>query len=279
MLDGTHSIPTRSLAAPGGRRTPLLAGLCLCLAVLAGCGTRGTPAPVTDLTQQPDAPAVSSAGTYVVKPKDSLFRIAREHGVDVATLARLNNLSDPGQLRVGQVLRLSDAAPGTAAAPTVPTAPPAPATPAPAAPEATPEPVRPVPPSEPTQVARASDAGLISWGWPASGKIIQGFNVNTKGIDIAGEPGDAVIAAAAGEVMYAGNGVRGLGNLVLLGHSNGFITAYAHNSKLLVKTGQQIKKGEKVAEIGQTDTTSPRLHFEIRRRGTPVNPLAYLPQR
>jgi len=109
--------------------------------------------------------------------------------------------------------------------------------------------------------------------------VIQGFSSNTKGVDIGGNVGDPVIAAASGKVMYAGNGVRGLGNLVLIGHSNSFITAYAHNEKLLVKTGQEVKKGDRIALMGQTDTTSPRLHFEIRRSGTPVNPLAYLPER
>ena len=115
-----------------------------------------------------------------------------------------------------------------------------------------------------TAAARAADANLISWGWPANGKIIQGFNNNTKGIDIEGTPGDPVVAAADGTVMYAGNGVRGLGNLVLLGHSDGFITAYAHNQQLLVKTGDTVKKGARIALLGQTDTTSPRL-YRIRR--------------
>jgi len=132
---------------------------------------------------------------------------------------------------------------------------------------------------EPVSTARANEASLISWGWPASGKIIQGFDAHTKGIDIEGNTGHTVHAAADGKLMYAGNGVRGLGNLILLGHSDGFITAYAHNQSLAVKTGDQIKKGARIASIGQTDTTSPRLHFEIRRRGTPVNPLSYLPVR
>src|SRR5699024_482 len=112
-----------------------------------------------------------------------------------------------------------------------------------------------------------------------SGKIIQSFNSSTKGIDLEGAEGDPVKAAADGKVMYAGNGVRGLGNLILLGHSDGFITAYAHNQELLVKTGEQIKKGATIAKVGQTDTSSPRLHFEVRRRGTPVDPLSYLPAR
>ena len=116
-------------------------------------------------------------------------------------------------------------------------------------------------------------------GWPATGQITQGFNNNTKGIDIAGNLGDPVIAAADGKVMYSGNGVRGLGNLIIVNHQNGFITAYAHNRALLVKTGQDVKRGAKIAEIGQSDATSPRLHFEIRRQGTPVDPMQYLPAR
>jgi lipoprotein NlpD len=228
--------------------------------VLAGCASRTSRAPVTDMSGGSVAPA--TGGTYIVRPGDTLYKIAQANNIDVITLTRLNNISDPSQLRVGQVLRLD----GAGAAPAAPGV-------------AKPAPITPVTPIEPAATARASDAATINWGWPASGKIIQSFNANTKGIDIAGAIGEPVHAAADGKVMYAGNGVRGLGNLILLGHSDGFITAYAHNQTLLVKTGQQIKKGAKIAAIGQTDTTSPRLHFEVRRRGTPVNPLSYLPVR
>src|SRR5690606_20317871 len=234
------------------------------LAILAGCGSRGPKAPVTDMSAT-SAPAPT--GTYVVRAGDTLYKIAQQHGMDVRQLVQLNKITDPSQLRIGQVLRLDESTP-MPEQPPVAVAPTPPATPA-----------QPVTPPPAATAARASDANLISWGWPASGKIIQGFNNNTKGIDIEGAPGDPVIAAADGKVMYAGNGVRGLGNLVLLGHSNGFITAYAHNQELLVKTGQEVKKGSRIASLGQTDTTSPRLHFEIRRRGTPVNPLSYLPPR
>lgn len=235
------------------------------LVVLAGCSSRGTRAPVTDMSvSSPHQPA---SGTYVVRAGDTLYKIAQAHGMDVATLVRLNNISDPTQLRIGQVLRLSGSEP-------LPQQPPAVA-----AAEPSVAPVKPITPPAPATPARAADANLISWGWPSSGNIIQGFNSNTKGIDIAGTPGDPVVAAADGKVMYAGNGVRGLGNLVLLGHSDGFITAYAHNQELLVKSGDEVKKGSRIALLGQTDTTSPRLHFEIRRRGTPVNPLSYLPAR
>lgn len=233
--------------------------------VLAGCASRSTKAPVTDMSGGAVAPA--TGGTYVVRPGDTLYKISQANNIDVATLSRLNNINDPSQLRVGQVLRLDSSGPAPAPG-TASTAPVSPNTP-----------VASVTPAAPATAPRASDAAVINWAWPASGKIIQGFNANTKGIDIAGSAGEPVHAAADGKVMYAGNGVRGLGNLILLGHSDGFITAYAHNQALLVKTGQQIAKGAKIASIGQTDTTSPRLHFEIRRRGTPVDPLSYLPPR
>jgi lipoprotein NlpD len=210
--------------------------------------------------------SVSSSGLYVVKPGDTLYKISQMYNVDVNSLIQLNSISDPGQLRVGQTLRLRSDAPRVAGSAGVGTA-------GSAASAQTPS------TSEPAKPSRAGDAGLISWGWPAEGKIIQGFSSNTKGVDIAGKVGAPVVAAASGKVMYAGNGVRGLGNLILIGHSNSFITAYAHNEKLLVKTGQEVKKGDRIALMGQTDTTSPRLHFEIRRSGTPVNPLAYLPER
>ena len=235
--------------------------------LLAGCaGTGKSSAPISDLSGSQASESVS-ARTYTVKAGDSLNKIAKATGVDAATISRLNNLSNPNQIRVGQVLRLSDKS--VASAPT-----------------------RPAPVSTPKSSAkpldsnagdgkpvRASDASLISWDWPAKGKIIQGFTPATKGIDIAGNAGDPVVSAADGKVMYAGNGVRGLGNLVIVNHENGFITAYAHNRALLVKAGQDVKKGTKIAEMGQTDATSVRLHFEVRRQGTPVDPLAYLPPR
>lgn len=263
MHAGTfRSTATLTLEHPKRTSRYLLLAAVVATSILAGCASRPTQAPVTDMSGGTVAPA--TGGTYVVKAGDTLYKIAQANGIEVSELTRLNNITDPSQLRIGQVLRLDSA--GPASMPTVPSV-------------AVPTPITPVKPAEPAAVSPASDAALISWGWPASGKIIQSFNSNTKGVDIAGSVGDPVHAAADGKVMYAGNGVRGLGNLILLGHSNGFITAYAHNQTLLVKTGEQIKKGSKIAAIGQTDTSSPRLHFEIRRRGTPVNPMSYLPIR
>ncbi len=249
---------------------PLVLVALLATALLAGCASRTERAPVTDKSMGP-ASAPSAQGTYVVKPGDTLYKIAQQHGMEVARLSQLNNITNPSQLAIGQVLRLDASTPPPSGSPQDAPATPIPVTPVQPAPSADSAPA--------TTAARASDANLISWGWPAGGKIIQGFNSTTKGIDIEGAIGAPVVAAAEGKVMYAGNGVRGLGNLILLGHSNGFITAYAHNQSLLVKTGEVVKKGAKIATIGQSDTTSPRLHFEIRRRGTPVNPLSYLPAR
>ena len=237
------------------------------LALLSGCANQsGTRAPVTDLNNA----STGVARTYVIKPGDTLNKIARANGVDEATLLRLNKLVNPNRLIVGQTLKLSEGNEPAA----VTTRPPVSGKP-----EARPLDAS-TSSSQPSEtVSPAADAGLISWGWPANGKVIQGFTQTTKGIDIAGNAGDAIEAAANGKVMYSGNGVRGLGNLIIVNHDNGFITAYAHNRTLLVKTGQDVKKGAKIAEMGQSDAASVRLHFEVRRQGTPVDPLQYLPNR
>ncbi len=118
----------------------------------------------------------------------------------------------------------------------------------------------------------------INWNWPVFGKIVHHFDKNNKGIDIIGPIGTDIVAAADGTVIYSGNGVRGLGNLVILSHKNSFITAYAHNRKLFVEHGEEIRKGYKIAELGQSDTDYPCLHFEIRKQGIPVDPMKYLPK-
>jgi lipoprotein NlpD len=221
--------------------------------------------------------AVTAEGTYVVKPGDTLLKIARAHQVEFEALKRWNNLSDVNQLTVGQVLKVSPPAAGT----------PVVADPAPAA-RPTPPPLvqkgeaavpQARPPAADSTLPRAPDAGSINWGWPAAGEVVQVFNSNTKGIDIAGSLGDPIQAAANGKVLYSGNGVRGLGNLIIISHPGGFISAYAHNRVLLVKPGQEVKRGTKIAEMGDTDTSSPRVHFEIRRQGAPVDPMQYLPPR
>ena len=291
MLDGTLATDAPFTQSPRtGRaflanrpqaKTALLMAAVLSVAFLSGCASRSSRAPVADHSTGSGSTATAAAtGTYVVRAGDTLYKIAQAHGMEVSRLAQLNNITDPSQLAIGQVLRLdgsSSASSGSSGATTSPvTTPPSTSTGSTGTtPPATGSTSAPVQSTAP----RASDASAIAWAWPSSGKLIQGFSATTKGIDIEGAIGAPVTAAADGKVMYAGNGVRGLGNLILLGHSNGFITAYAHNQTLLVKTGESVTKGAKIATLGQSDTTSPRLHFEIRRRGTPVNPLSYLPAR
>jgi lipoprotein NlpD len=266
-----HATQDKALQEAANNFGPVLrrcsAALVLCaLALLGGCANQsGIRAPVTDLNGSSSV----VARTYVIKPGDTLNKIARANGIDEATIVRLNKLVNPDRLIVGQTLKLSEGSEAVAS-----TSRPA----ASSKPEA-----RPLDVSSSSQIGEsttpAADAGLISWGWPAKGKVIQGFTSTTKGIDIAGNAGDEIEAAANGTVMYSGNGVRGLGNLIIVNHDNGFITAYAHNKTLLVKKDQVVKKGAKIAEMGQSDAASVRLHFEVRRQGTPVDPLQYLPSR
>jgi lipoprotein NlpD len=129
-------------------------------------------------------------------------------------------------------------------------------------------------PSTPEAI-RGEDS--LEWIWPAKGKVLEGFSESTKGIDIAGKSGQAVSASAAGKVVYSGAGLRGYGKLIIIKHNNTYLSAYAHNNKLLVKEGQTVAKGQKIAEMGNTDSTLVKLHFEIRKNGKPVDPLKHLP--
>ena len=141
--------------------------------------------------------------------------------------------------------------------------------------------VVPPSPSPPQTVSAGSGSddqpGFI---WPASGTLLAGFDeARNKGFDISGKAGDPVLAAADGRVVYAGAGLRGYGNLIILKHNNIFLTAYAHNQALLVKEDQSVRKGQKIAEMGSTDADRVKLHFEVRRQGKPVDPARYLPAR
>ena len=132
--------------------------------------------------------------------------------------------------------------------------------------------------------AKAGDAASgsedVAWIWPANGKLIGTFSEGgNKGIDISGKAGDTVLAAGGGKVVYSGTGLRGYGKLVIVKHNNSYLTAYAHNQNVLVREGQSVSKGQKIAEMGNTDADQVKLHFEIRRQGKPVDPLKHLPQR
>jgi len=140
-----------------------------------------------------------------------------------------------------------------------------------ARPEPKPEAVKPAPAPE-------RDPEAIEFAWPARGRVTQAFaEPNNKGLDIAGKPGDPVLAAASGRVMYTGTGIRGYGKLIVIKHDNNFNSVYAHNREILVKEGQNVTRGQRIAELGDTDADTPKLHFEIRKSGKPVDPAKYLP--
>lgn len=245
-------------------------------------------------------PGVENAGKpgyYTVKPGDTLIRIGLESGQSWKDIARWNSLDNANLIEVGQVLRVTPPAPASqavasdtgvvtrpvASSSVAPAAAPAsaPATPASAAKPA-PAASGPVVAVAPTTPATASSGAEddVPFIWPASGSLIAGFDeARNKGYDISGKAGDPVLAAADGRVVYAGAGLRGYGNLVILKHNNTFLTAYAHNQTLLVKEDQSVRKGQKIAEMGSTDADRVKLHFEIRRQGKPVDPSRYLPAR
>jgi lipoprotein NlpD len=268
-------------------------------------------APVATPMEQPPRvlPGAENAGRpgyYTVQRGDTLIRIALDNGQNWRDLVRWNNLENPNLIEVGQVLRVT--APGSdtvvaraVPAPTMPTPTPAPsaaAVPAsgasapvagaPAAAPGTGAPVASVPPRGTVTTASPGPSGPqpavspedeIAWGWPAPGntQVLAGFDeVKNKGLDIAGKAGDPVLAAADGRVVYAGAGLRGYGNLIILKHNNTYLTAYAHNQTLLVKEDQSVRKGQKIAEMGSSDTDRVKLHFEIRRQGKPVDPARLL---
>jgi lipoprotein NlpD len=276
------------------------ATLMVAVLLAAGCGTQ-KPAPVVDRsgtvppakTERPAAPPTTAApaartardGIYTVQRGDTLFSIAGSFGVDARELARWNGLTDAAALTVGQTLRVVPPA-GVAVAPVTPAAggatevrplPPPGTEPAPGPAAAAPA----VPGAAAPRPAEAPKAeSSVQWQWPAPGKVIETFDeTRNKGIDLAGNEGDPVNAAADGEVVYVGNALRGYGNLVIVKHNDEFISAYAHNRQVLVKQGQQVKRGQRIAEFGRSDATRVKLHFEIRRQGKPVDPLRYLPAR
>ncbi|MGH8686431.1 MAG: peptidoglycan DD-metalloendopeptidase family protein [Burkholderiales bacterium] len=124
----------------------------------------------------------------------------------------------------------------------------------------------------------AREPGALDFIWPARGNLLAKFSEpNSKGLDIGGKPGDPVVAAAAGQVLYTGTGIRGFGKLIVIRHDNGFSSVYAHNREILVKEGQTVSRGQRIAELGDSDADRPKLHFEIRKAGKPVDPLLYLP--
>ena len=275
----------------------LIASLCVVACVSSG---RSVPAPVEDhatlkskptaksaatsastsgavatVSSQPDA--VTKPGYYTVKQGDTLIRIGLDHGQNWRDIMRWNTLENPNLIEVGQVLRVAPPTNSPTEEVVVkPVAPPSNVSGSQVDAKANPQ--NQAAPSATSTQDLADDQ--LTFLWPAQGNVIATFDdAKNKGIDIGGKSGESVIAAADGRVVYAGSGLRGYGNLVILKHNNTYLTAYAHNQILLVKEDQVVKRGQKIAEMGNSDAEQVKLHFEIRKLGKPVDPSKILPPR
>ena len=262
---------------------------------LSGCASSPPGGvPVIDRNQSAYLREPLQRGQYRVQKGETLYSIAFRFGWDWKALAQHNRISPPYTIYPGQTIRFSGASMASQSAIRQTVARPAakPATTSSARPivsqSSTPTPVKPTPAavsapssqpaSSSTTVARSSSG----WVWPSAGQLIGRFASNAslnKGIDIAGELGQPVLAASDGLVVYAGSGLRGYGELLIIKHDDVYVSAYGHNRRLLVREGQQVKAGQTIAEMGSTGTDRVKLHFEIRRQGKPVDPQQYLPRR
>jgi len=302
-----------------GFAVTVLAGLTACTTNLQnkapvverGIESRPAEIPAPEVAKPVVKAPDNARGTYVVKRGDGLYRIALDHGQSYSDLVAWNDLKNPNDIKVGQVLRVappdgSSATPGSGIVsnPGVEVRP-LPVNPATnkAMPRGDKRPyseanlaelqktdgvvaaVTPVTRPEvitPVKVVESAPAesDTVEWMWPVDGKVLATFDdVKNKGFDIGGKLGQDVLAAGSGKVMYAGSGIRGYGNLVIIKHTSNLLSAYAHNKAILVKEGQAISKGQKIAEMGNSDSDTVKLHFEIRVQGKPVDPARYLPAR
>ncbi len=273
----------------------VLLGLVFC--GLLGCGSNAR-APVED--RYGASSSQSQSSTYRVQRGETLYSIAFRYGLDYRKVAAANSIPSPYTIYPGQKIYLKEATPppipvvrsatprsSPAPAPvavTKPAAKPA------AKPAPTPVPKKPtvtrVPPStvksSPVTKSRSTYAGraVNAWRWPTSGRVTRGYSSSVhKGIDIGGKRGDAVQAVAAGKVVYAGTGIVGFGELLIVKHNEIYLSAYGHNDRLLVAEGDTVRAGQKIAEKGSSGTDSVKLHFEIRKEGKPVDPQRLLPRR
>ena len=246
------------------------------------------PAPAAPAESKPALPGAENAGKpgyYTVKPGDALIRIALDNGQSWRDLAKWNSLENPNRIEVGQVLRVvppgvdagAVTAKPVASAPKVETRPLDAKPPVAAAPASA---ASAVATKEGAKEGASGDDETLAWAWPVSLPVSAGFDEQrNKGLDFAGKPGDPVYAVADGRVVYAGSGLRGYGNLVIIKHNNTYLTAYAHNRAMLVEQEQAVRKGQKIAEMGSTESDIVKLHFEVRKLGKPVDPSKLLPAR
>ncbi|MBC7716715.1 MAG: peptidoglycan DD-metalloendopeptidase family protein [Pseudorhodobacter sp.] len=298
----TQKIHASGAVRPSAWRS--LAALTLAIFV-SGCASTNR-APIEDRTGAPRvigassstaevSPAVKSLpgaenagkpGYYSVKPGDTLIRVGLENGQNWKDLVRWNNLDNPNIIEVGQVLRVVPPGSDPAAVGTRPVTqakvevrpldakPPLALASAPASAAAVPAVA-----ASPVAAVREGD-DVVDWMWPATGPVAAPFvEGSSKGVSILGKAGDPVLAAADGRVIYAGSGMRAYGNLLILKHNNSYLTAYAHNQSLLVKEDQMVKRGQRIADMGSSDSDRVQLHFELRKMGKPVDPVKLLPAR
>ncbi|MBE9539511.1 MAG: peptidoglycan DD-metalloendopeptidase family protein [Proteobacteria bacterium] len=245
------------------------------LCALASCSS-GYRAPVEDRhTKSRSAPP----SVYNVQRGDTLYSITWRYGLDYRTVASANGISSPYTIYPGQKLYLKKKAPSASRSTAVK---PSSTQPTPGKSSAT---TKAVPRTTTTSSTRSSGksagkpgATVSTWRWPTAGKVTRGYSSTVhKGIDIAGKRGDAIVAVAAGRVVYAGAGIVGYGELLIIKHNEIYLSAYGHNYRLLVKEGEQVKAGQKIAEKGSSGTDTVKLHFEIRKEGKPVDPQKLLP--
>ena len=250
---------------------------------LAACSSHRGPAPVVDL----DQPPTRKLTRHVVAPGETLYSIAWRYGLDYRNLARANKISAAYNIYPGQILNLrTDTLPAiTNSKPqVVAQAPAKPVTPSPSKTVKKPSTSRsnPLTNVNPPVASHSHSSKNVSWRWPAPGPVVGTFSnndPNSQGIAIATKKGESVVAAADGTVVYAGEGLRGYGKLLIIKHSKQYLSAYAHADQILVSEGKNVQAGQKVAEIGSSGAEKPKLYFEVRKDGDPVNPLRVLPNR
>ena len=269
-----------------------LMGIFVMSMLLSSCAQRTTPAPVLSLFGSTPTTAASQnsikANSYKVKSGETLYSIAWRSGKDVRTIANINNLRSPYKIFPGQILKLEQNVRKTQGSSQVSVKAPKNTT------KNSSKTERKVVANEKSQEYGDHSGGKFSdvkvpsltqkvkkWSWPVKGRIISNFSSSAqgnKGIDIAGSKGQTIKAAADGLIVYAGNALRGYGNLIIIKHNDDYLSAYAHNDELLVKEQQTIRAGHVIAKMGNTGTDKTMLHFEIRFRGKSVDPKRYLPK-
>lgn len=209
----------------------------------------------------------SDGSTYTVQRGDTLYGISRKTGTSVRDLARLNGISAPYTIEIGQRLKTNGSTAGSSSKKS-------------SSKKSSSTRTAKVTPSSAVPQSSWPPVGQRCWRWPTSGKVVLPYSTadgGNKGIDIAGSRGQPIYAAGAGKVVYVGNQLRGYGNLIMIKHNDDYITAYAHNDKMMVNNGQSVKIGQQIATMGNSDADAVKLHFQIRYRATAIDPQRYLP--